>query len=285
VEARLGRHPLNVTSAVEAAGGLNQQEPGSHRMLRGFRETCLILLSSVAWAQDVASPPRFEVASVKPSGENDRIIGLFTFPGGRVTATRYTLKMFIHEAYDVEDYRILGGPNWVSADLFNLEAKPAASSPLSQWVPPGPKTPPTPEMRRMLQSLLADRFGLQVHRESKPDVVYTLKLAKGGPKLASPKDATAQPFVSFLPHALRGQNATLDLLVDRITTLVKRPVANQTGLKGNFDFLIDYPPDDAGSDTEVLLLRGLKEAGLELQSERGAVEVIVIDHAEKPSAN
>jgi uncharacterized protein (TIGR03435 family) len=239
----------------------------------------------VASAQDTAKLPRFEVSSVKPSGEQERIIGMFTFPGGRVTATNYTLKMLIHEAWNVEDYRISGGPNWVSADRFSLEAKPAASSALSQWVPPSPKTPPTPEMRQMLQSLLADRFGLKVHRESKQEVVFTLKVAKGGPKLVPPNDATAQPFVSYLPHALRGQNATMDLLVDRIATLVKRPVANQTGLRGNFDFLIDYPPDDAGSDTEVLLLRGLKEAGLELQSERGAVEVIVIDHTEKPTPN
>ncbi len=249
------------------------------------RAEYLLLLACVAPAQDTAKLPGFEVASVKPSGEQERGIGMLTFPGGRVTATNYTLKMLIHEAYDVEDYGILGGPNWVSTDRFSLEAKPAASSALSQWVPASPKTPPNPEMRQMLQSLLADRFGLKVHRESKQDVVYALKVAKGGPKLAPPKDAAAQPFVSFLPHGLRGQNATMDLLVDRIATLVKRPVTNQTGLKGNFDFLIDYPPDDAGSDIEVLLLRGLKEAGLELQSERGAVEMIVIDHAQKPSAN
>ena len=70
------------------------------------------------------APPGFEVASVKASTDRDNVIGMFTHPGGRVTATRYTLKMLIHEAYAIEDYRILGGPHWADTDLYNLEAKP-----------------------------------------------------------------------------------------------------------------------------------------------------------------
>jgi uncharacterized protein (TIGR03435 family) len=66
--------------------------------------------------QDTATPPAFEVASVKPSDDQTRIIGMFTYPGGRVTATNYTLKMLIHEAYAIEDYKILGAPRWTETD-------------------------------------------------------------------------------------------------------------------------------------------------------------------------
>jgi uncharacterized protein (TIGR03435 family) len=75
------------------------------------------------------------------------------------------------------------------------------------------------------------------------------------------------------------------LLVERLARIVNRPVLNHTDLKGNFDFLIDYPPDDAGTDSEVLLLGALRQFGLKLETQPGSVEVIVIDHAEKPTAN
>ena len=75
----------------------------------------------------------------------------------------------------------------------------------------------------------------------------------------------------------------MDLLVERLARVVRRPVVNRTGLKGNFDFVIDYPPDDAETDVEVRLLNGLQQAGLKLETEPGSVEVIVIDHAERPS--
>lgn len=229
--------------------------------------------------------PAFEVASVKPSTEHDRIIGLFTYPGGRVTATNYTLKMLIHEAYHIEEFRILGGPRWAGEDRYNIEAKPPASSESSKWAPANMKTPPNPEMQLMLQTLLADRFQLKVHTETKKESIYALVAAKGGPKLKSP-DETKQPFVSFLPHGLLGQNATMDQLVERLARIFGRPVLNQTGIQGNFDFLIDYPPDDAATDHTVLLLSAIQDQlGLKLETQPGSVDVLVIDRAEKPSAN
>lgn len=256
-------------------------------MIRSLAGVCLVALARwAAFGQETATPPAFEVASVKPSTEQDRVIGMFTYPGGRVTVTNYTLKMLIHEAYAIEDYKILGGPHWTETERYNLEAKPAASSTLSKWVPANLKTPPNPEMRQMLQTLLAERFQLKLHREPKKESIYALAVAKGGPKLKEPKDTAQQPFVSFLPHGLRGQNATMDLLVERLARIVGRPVLNQTGVNGNFDFLLDYPPDDAGTDVETLLLSALPEqVGLKLETQSGSIEVIVIDHAEKASAN
>jgi uncharacterized protein (TIGR03435 family) len=141
--------------------------------------------------------------------------------------------MLIHEAWGIEDFRILGGSNWTDTDRYNLEAKPPASSPSSTWVPANLKTPPNPEMRQMLQTLLADRFRLKTHPESRKEPVYALVVAKGGPKLTPPASTTVQPFVSFLPNGLSGKNATVDQLVERLASNLRRPVLNHTGFRGN----------------------------------------------------
>ncbi len=244
-------------------------------------------------------PPAFEVASVRPCSVQDQgklPIGLFTYPGGRISATNYTLKQLIHDAYDLEMYRILSGPSWSDSDRFNVEAKPPETSAASKWVPANFKSAPNPEMRQMLQTLLADRFQLKVHRESKPESVYVLVTAKGGPKLSEPKDSTRQPFVSFgrtgpvtadaISSTLRGQNATIDQLTERLAQVLRRPVENQTGIKGNFDFLIEYAAVDAQSEAAPALVRAIQDqVGLKLETRPGSVEVLVIDHAEKPTAN
>jgi uncharacterized protein (TIGR03435 family) len=167
-------------------------------MVRSLAVVCLVALASAAFGQDIGTPPAFEVASIKPSDEKVRVIGIFTYPGGRITATNYTLKMLIHEAYDVEDYKISGGARWTETDRYNLEAKPAASSPLSKWVPANFKTPPSPEMRQMLQSLLGERFKLNLHREQKKEFIYTLVVARGGPNSGRRKTApNSRSLVSF----------------------------------------------------------------------------------------
>jgi uncharacterized protein (TIGR03435 family) len=171
-------------------------------------------------------------------------------------------------------------------DRFNVEAVPPASSASGKWAPANFKSPPNAEMRRMLQALLADRFGLKAHRENRSERVYVLVTAKGGHKLKTPKSTTVQAFVSFLRNGLSGQNATMDQLASRLASILRRPVANKTGVNGHFDFLIDYPPDDAGSDPIVRLLRAIQDqAGLKIETEPGSIEVLVVDSAQKPSAN
>ena len=134
-------------------------------MIRSLAGVCLAL-SCAALGQDTATQPAFEVASVKPSDPQTRIIGLFTYPGGRITATNYTLKMLIHEAYAIDDYKILGGPRWTETDHYNLEAQPATSSKLRTWVPANVKAPPNPEMRQMAQTSGRHREKRCWHRRS-----------------------------------------------------------------------------------------------------------------------
>jgi uncharacterized protein (TIGR03435 family) len=125
-------------------------------------------------------------------------------------------------------------------------------------------------MRRMLQTLLADRFQLKTHQETRKESIYALVVGKGGPKLKTPASREVQAFVSFLPHGLSGKNATMDQLVERLASIYKRPVLNHTGIQGNFDFLIDYPPDAAGTDYTALLLTAIQDqAGLKLETQPG----------------
>jgi uncharacterized protein (TIGR03435 family) len=240
--------------------------------------------------------PAFEVASVKPSTDRDTVIGLFTYPGGRIVVTKFTLKMLIHDAYSLDDdQRIQGGPHWAGEDRYNLEAKPPASAEASHWVPESFKTPPNPEMRQMLQTLLADRFQLKVHMETRKESVYALVVAKGGPQL-KPPDTAKQPFVSYgrtgavereaVSELLIGQNATMAMLAARLGPHLGRPVLDRTGLQGSFDFRVEYAGSEAQAEAAAPLFRALQDQlGLKLETQPGSVDVLVIDRAEKPSPN
>jgi len=194
--------------------------------------TVFALAFCMAASGQEAPPPAFEVVAVKPLPAGRGAIGLFTYPGGRIHITTYTLKQLIHDAYNIEMFRILGGPHWPDEDRFDIEAKPPASSESSRWTPESRKSPPNAEMRLMLPTLLAQRFQLKVHRETRKESIYSLVVAKGGPRLKSPGSTEAQPFVSFLPNGLSGQNATMDQLVERLPGLLARPVQNHTGIEG-----------------------------------------------------
>jgi len=245
-----------------------------------------------------AQPPAFEIVSVKPCTPEQQVqlaIGLFTYPGGRIRVTNETLRQLIHDAYGVEMHQILGGPAWLDSERWVVEAKPPESSESGKWTPASPRTPPNPEMRQMLQSLLADRFGLKVHRETKAESVYALVVAKGGPKLKPPLDATKQPFVGFgrtgpvtaeaLSQTFSGQNATLDQLAYRLAQHLGRPVTNRTKIDGHFDFLIEYSGADSQTTAPPLDRAIQDQVGLKLVTEPGSIEVVVVDGASKPTAN
>lgn len=251
-----------------------------------------------AWCA-LAQTPAFEVVSVKPS-DPDRDsrfgIGFYTYPGGRIRATNYTLRQLIHDAYNLEMHQIVGGPAWLDEDRFTVEAKPPESSAPAKWTPANPKTPPNAEMRQMLQTLLAERFGLQARRETRAESVYALTVGKSGPKLKPPKDATRQPFVGFgrtgpvtadaLSQTFFGENATIDMLAYRLSQHLRRPVTNRTGIEGNFDFVIEYSGTEEQRSAAPPLDRAIQDQlGLKLSTEPGSIEVLVVERAAKPAAN
>src|ERR1700722_9745088 len=181
---------------------------------------CVCLAAGLAAIASVAlwgQAPVFEVASVKPSSPQQRIIGLFTYPGGRITATLYTLEMLLEEALEVQPYQVSGGPHWIQVDRYDIEAKPPASSPSSRANPPYPKAPPNVEQRQMLATLLADRFQLKFHRETREGPVYLLVKSGKALQLQPPKDPHDFPWAGRIGggavsgNGLAGANISMPL--------------------------------------------------------------------------
>src|ERR1017187_7008649 len=237
--------------------------------------------------------PTFEVASIKPTNPQTRAIGMFTYPGGRMIITKYTLKMLIHEAYGVNDSQISGGPTWTNEEMYDVEAIPPASSEASKFSPPTRKTAPTPEMLLMLRSLLADRFQLKLHKDSKLGPGFALVVGSHGAILNETKNHDAFKVVSYgrtdkadRPDVIDAENASMPMFAAWLAREFQCPVLDQTGIKGDFDFKFEYASDTSEPDSGPSLSSVIQEQlGLKLVSIKAPVEILVIDHAEKPSSN
>jgi uncharacterized protein (TIGR03435 family) len=237
--------------------------------------------------------PEFEIASVKPSLSPRGHIGWLVYPGGRVSISHATLRMLIECAFDVQPFQISGGPPWLRdyQCRYEIEALPPSTSQSSKSNPSTPKAPLNQEQREMLQSLLIDRFQLQFHRETGQGPVYLLTLGKGALKLKEVNHESQFEWVGSVAGAgingdgLAGKNISMPVLAQRLSGYLQKPVIDQTGLKGFFDFSYEYATDNAEPDVTSCILTSLQGIGLKLKPSQGPVETIVIDHAEKPSAN
>lgn len=235
----------------------------------------------------------FEVASVKPSGTSRGHIGWLVYPGGRVDIGHATLEMLIECAFDVQSFQISAGPVWMRDPQFRyqIEAIPPSTSKSSQLNPSTPKAPLSEEQRQMLQSLLMDRFQLQFHHETRQGPVYLLTLGKGDLKLKEVKHESEFEWVGSVAGAaingdgLAGRNISMPVLAQRLGDYLKKPVFDQTGINGYFDFKIDYAPGEAQPDIVSCIVTSLQGLGLKLKPSQGPVDTIVIDHAEKASPN
>ena len=218
----------------------------------------------------LAQQPSFDVASVKASEQtagpdyNNRI----AYEPNGVRARNATLRRLIAEAYGLQLNQI-AGPVWMDRNEYDLDARSAG-----------------PASARMLQPLLAERFGLKLHRETRAMRVFELTVDKGGPKIR-PLDAgmTAQRFADFLAVQLTIVT-TDDPTKPGRATEAPAPVLDKTGLTGTWDFKANIRPE-AGSDSFVIWQEALREQlGLKLLSRREPVEVLVVDSAERtPTGN
>jgi len=246
----------------------------------------------LAAATLAAQQPTFEVATVKPSTPEERGIGMLVYAGGRMTITNYTLRMLVHDAYLVQDFLIEGGPKWANEDRYSITATPPPGSKASKVNPSNPKLPPIEEERQMLQALLAERFKLVVHEEMKEGPVLALVAGAQGHKMKPAEQADAYPVVVYgrtgnadRPDFLNGINATMDMLARRIADMMKRPVVNQTGIAGAFDFKFEYVQGLSDEAQGPSMITAVQEIGLKLVPAKASVRHVVIDKAEKPSAN
>lgn len=251
---------------------------------------CAAASFSLSQPPSVSTTPTFEVASVKPSTTRE-IGGVYTYPGGRVAFHGCTLHYLIEQAFNVQPFQVSGGPGWMQDERYDIEAKPSASSKSSISMPPYSKAPLNEEQRQMLQSLLIERFQLKYHRETRQGHVYLLVKGNKALKLADSKHKNAYPWAgglgggAIVGDGLAGINESMEDLAKRLSPYLRRPVLDRTGLSGCFDFRTEYSGGDARPDVITMILVSLQDIGLKLKASRGPVDIIVIEAADRPSAN
>jgi len=234
--------------------------------------------------------PTFEVATIKPSKPGQPGKG-YTMRGREVITLNTSVEDLIVFAYDLHPKQVTGGPSWISEDKFDITG-----------VPDSPGRPNLKQFKLMVQKLLADRFKLTYHNEQKEMSAYAIVVAKTGPKLTKSEDPGGNPGLMFRGlGSLPGRNATMDELAQVMQSAVlDRPVVDQTGIKGRWDFSLNWTPDQSqfvGMGVKVppptddptappdLFTAFQQQLGLKLDSVKAPVPVVVVDKVEKPSEN
>jgi uncharacterized protein (TIGR03435 family) len=235
--------------------------------------------------------PSFEVATIKPSDPNKQG-RVLTVQGDRMVTRNTSLSYLITFAYDLHPKQISGGPAWLDSEKYDINAKPDVEG-----------QPSVDQLKAMLQKLLTDRFKLTFHKEKKELAAYAITVGKTGPKLTkSEADPNDLPGIGRSRLGLTARNTSIAFLAGFMQTwILDRPVVDQTGLAGKFDFTLNWTPDasqtgggggqtaqPAADDPAALpdlFTAIVAQLGLKLESARIPVEVLVIDKVEKPSDN
>ncbi len=243
----------------------------------------IALLATIGLAQSQngasASPSEFEVASIKLVNHPVPLHAVsLNINHGTLTMDAAALRQMIGLAYGIQRVRVLGGPNWLDSDLYDLVAKAEKSDASPD------------EIRSMFQTLLADRFQLKIHRETKVLTVYSLEVGRNGSKLIEAKVGEAAAVIGNAPTGgLTVQKGSVRLLVNTLANILGSPVVDKTGLTGTYDFTLKWTDPSAlnGPDSEFpsLVTAVQEQLGLRLESQKSPGEVLVVDHAEKASAN
>jgi bla regulator protein BlaR1 len=269
-----------------------------------------------------AAPLQFEVASIK----TDRSSGFGNMdfpPNGHVNIVNVTLKGITRASYGLQDYQIIGGPNWLDTDRFDVQAKPSPDyepKPPTRCFPPNcPLTP----IQLMMQDLLRDRFQLRTHRETRELPIYELTIAKSGFKLKEadpgapvvpspppppgtppPTNPAALPTlqpgaIGILGNGITASRVQISALASALSGILGRPVIDKTGIMGEYGFKFVFscggldgaPPATPAAGLEAsdpmpsIFTAVQEQLGLRLESAKGPIEVLVIDNASKPMEN
>jgi uncharacterized protein (TIGR03435 family) len=276
-----------------------------------FRILAAAAISALLPAQEVGKP-QFEVASIKPNHSGDMRVGIAMEPGGRFVATNVPVKMLILMAYQLKDNQLSGLPGWADSDRFDIIAKPESGSGIK-----------SDDERAMMQALLAERFKLTFHKDTKELPIYALVVAKSGLKMEPSKGnpdfgddtrtrSAPEPGrgpgrgrggqgIRMMRGEINGANVTVGMLADQLSRITGRSVIDKTGLVGSYDFALKYTPEGtmpagpkdadnhetAPSDSErpSIFVAVQEQLGLKLESQKGPVDLYLIDHLEKPSEN
>jgi uncharacterized protein (TIGR03435 family) len=244
-----------------------------------------LLLLAGTWA---ALGQQFETAVVKPSapGSYGKPFGILI--GSQFTAKSAALRGLMAQAWSLLPTEIQGGPGWVDSDHFDITAKPDISN----------GTPSKEQLALMLRALLMERFHLTVHETTKDMAVYQLVVAKDGVKMKPAENVGAGSQTKQVARGLiGGKGMPMTYLAEMLTSALGRPVNDQTGLAGTYDFRLQWMQDEtehllgaaapAGAEMSgPSLYQALQEQlGLRLQATKSPTRVVVIDKVERPQEN
>jgi uncharacterized protein (TIGR03435 family) len=258
--------------------------------------------------------PRFAVATVKRNPSTEALsmavpMGVGYRPGGRLVAVNAPVAMLIQRAYSVQSFQVVGGPSWINTDGYYIEAKPEGSTDQKRmWL--------------MLQSLLADRFKLAVHRETRDLPVYDLQTVRGGAKLPASQGGNCSEVMTGPPApgqprsappcgpglvksgtglTMEGISVSMPTFAKQLSLILGKEVIDKTGFTGRFSLHLEFAIDDAlaglpnpvgpdasgqpKDDRPSIRTARQEQLGLKLEPSKGPVDVLVIDHVERPTGN
>lgn len=221
--------------------------------------------------------PAFDVASIKRNVSLDNRSSQRNMPGGRINFTNQRLRQVIRAAFGGSDIEVIGGPDWVDDDRWDIVAAPAAVDPNAPW-------------REMLKTLLTDRFKLRAHVEQRERPIYALVFARADRQLGAKMHATQTPCKiegdcgstdtnsnGVVSGTIHGTARTMAQVGRSLSGYAERRVFDRTGLEGRYDFELTWG-DDISIFTAVS-----EQLGLKLQADRAPTDVVVIDAVDRPT--
>jgi uncharacterized protein (TIGR03435 family) len=252
-------------------------------------------LTAIAQAPEAETAPSFDVVSIhlsppSPDGHNHIYNDIHE---SHFRTANLSIRDLIQYAYNLPKSQILGGPQWLNSTMYDIDAKSGSETDARLKTMPGEDA--AQQKRLMVRGLLADRFALAAHNETRELPIYNLALAKGGPKFQpSIRNGTTIDAGHSRIH-VAGSDDTIGLLTRELAQSQGRVVLNKTGRSGRYDLTLRWTPDDAlppllngapDPNAPPGLFTAIQEQlGLKLESGKGTVEVLVIDRIEQPSAN
>jgi uncharacterized protein (TIGR03435 family) len=273
------------------------------RMLHGLLRSAVLSITVCAGvvtthgqqapAAQAESSPQFDVAAIhlhesQPHEHNS----IWSSPfDGKFRAENISALALIHWAYEMSESRIVGAPAWTSSTYFNIEA--AADPSLDQQLKGLTSDAGRQQKEKMVQSLLADRFKLVTHTETRVLPIYELVAAKGGPKLGPLQDSGSSINIGFGRIDVQ-MSDSVAVLAEELSKIVGRNVVDKTGITGRYALKLRFTPDQGPAmlngqpttDPPPDLFTALQEQlGLKLEPARGPVAVLVIDHIAMPTEN
>ena len=271
-----------MTGVNQTGASLAGMEQKPHLVVIGIAIIVMCASSSVSQDRKAASLA-FDVTSIKPANPND-LRKFIDIRNGRFVAKNRTIKELMTFGYGLQALQVSGGPDWADSEGFDIEAK-SETNPTAQ------------QFREMIQALLTERFHLSFHRETKQMNSYALVVDRGSPRLGPVVEQTLAAVNRVNRGYLQGQRQTLAGLAFYFSTMLSRIVVDRTGIAGAYNFTLQWRPDPGElcpscnlplTVNEQLpdLFTALREQlGLKLEPMKEPVEILVIDHVEKPTEN